>query len=278
MAKEKSKDNSQLVQHLRQLASELGESSSALSPRKAKVVREEIGGLVEELGRLMVQLDPVREPESFFDPSNPRTIGKFIGVALVAQERHPLTAIPAFYGSGVYALYYNGPFAAYAPLVGTENPIYVGKADPQETTAKGPREQGMRLCSRLGDHLRTIKKATTTLKPEDFTCRYLVVQSGAQTAAEDYLINLFKPIWNDEMRLAYGVGKHGDDPKTRANLRSPWDTLHPGRDWAHRDESIGDAVPHDKAISEIEAHFLSHAPYQSLEVVLKRFVEDLKQR
>jgi hypothetical protein len=166
----------------------------------------------------------------------------------------------------------------YQPIAETENPIYVGKADPASPSAKTPREQEQRLSGRLKDHARTIRKATTTIDIAHFTCRHLVVQSGWQTAAEDYLINLFKPIWNDEIGICYGVGKHGDDPGTRGNLRSPWDTLHPGRDWAHRDPNIRDARPRDQIATEMAAHFALHAPFATVESVLKQFFDDLKQR
>jgi hypothetical protein len=267
-----------LLEHLRKLAGELAEGATNLTGRKATIARREIGIVVEELTRTMVGLDPIREPESVFDPANPRTVGRFVGIALVAQDRHPLSSVPAFYGSGVYALYYDGPFEPYARIVGSENPIYVGKADPSNPAAKTPREQGQRLSVRLKDHARSIRKATTTVGIEHFSCRYLVVQSGWQTAAEDYLINLFKPVWNDEINICYGIGKHGDDPGTRGNLRSPWDTLHPGRDWAHRDQSISDARPQERIVSEISAHFKLHPPFANVESTLKQFYDDLKQR
>lgn len=235
----------ELVARLRAMADELAASATNLPTKQANAVRQELGGVVEELSRVMVGLDPIREPASVFDPANPRTMGRFVGIALVAQDRHPLASIPSFYGSGVYALYYDGPFAPYAPLVGSENPIYVGKADPATPAARTPREQEQRLSGRLKDHARTIRKATSTLDIAHFTCRHLVVQSGWQTAAEDYLINLFKPIWNDEIGVCQGIGKHGDAPERRNHPRSPWDTLHPGRDWAHTNPATLDAKPRD---------------------------------
>lgn len=278
MAKSRKGGEESLLERLRELADQLAATATSLSGRRATLVRREIGVVVEELARVMVGLDPVKEPESVFDPANPRTVGRFVGIALVAQDRHPLASVPSFYGSGVYALYYDGPFETYAPVVGTENPIYVGKADPANPAAKTPREQEQRLSGRLKDHARTIRKATSSLDIEQFSCRYLVVQSGWQTAAEDYLINLFKPIWNDEIGICYGIGKHGDDPGTRGNLRSPWDTFHPGRDWAHRDQNIRDARPRDQIVSEISAHYKLHPPFASVESVLKQFFDDLKQR
>lgn len=85
-------------------------------------------------------------------------------------------------------------------------------------------EQGAKLCGRLSDHRKNIDKATSTLNLTDFEFRSLVVQSGWETAAEDYLIHLFSPIWNSETNILYGLGKHGDSATTRANKRSPWDT------------------------------------------------------
>lgn len=89
--------------------------------------------------------------------------------------------------------------------------------DPASKTAI---EQGDRLASRLlNDHRRNILKATTTLRLDDFDYRVLVVQTGWQASAEDFLIHLFKPIWNNEIGICYGFGKHGDRPETRVNLR-----------------------------------------------------------
>ena len=104
------------------------------------------------------------------------------------------------------------------------------------------------------------------------------MQSGWQTAAEDYLINLFKPIWNYQIGISYGIGKHGDAPETRANLRSPWDTLHPDREWAHRNPNIADARPKERILQEISAHYQLHPPFLTIEAILKQFFDDLKQR
>ena len=112
---------------------------------------------------------------------------------------------------------------------------------------------------------------------DDFEYRSLVVQSGWQGAAEDYLIHLFKPIWNNETGICFGLGKHGDDPHTRANLRSPWDTLHPGRDWAWRDPSMANAKSPDRIETELKVHFDTASVYKDLDRVLREFVEELRQ-
>jgi len=193
------------------------------------------------------------------------------------QPRAALDKVERFYGSGVYAIYYKGGFAPYQPISGSETPIYVGKEDPQVGNARTPIEQAEKLYGRLNDHRRNIGKATTTISIADFEYRSLVVQSGWQGAAEDYLIHLFKPVWNNETGICYGLGKHGDSPSTRANLRSPWDTLHPGRDWAHHDPSMKDARPRSQILSDLASHFGSTTIYTDLDGVMHDFIEELRQ-
>lgn len=258
---------------------ELIETTTAARPSSVarKRLDTELRELVGRVDVLLRDLDPVRQPRFMFDPGNPAVVGRFIALAMISQPRVALGQAERFYGSGVYALYYSGDFPAYEPIKATETPIYVGKADPQTETAKLPAEQGQKLYGRLNDHRRNIGKAADTIDVEDFEYRSLVVQSGWQGAAEDYLIHLFKPVWNNETGICYGIGKHGDDPKTRSNLRSPWDTLHPGRDWAWRDPNMADAKPSKQIQAELKKHFATEAIYTDLDQVLKEFVEELRQ-
>lgn len=250
-------------------------SSTTLTVPTRRKLEAEIRVVIQELGTLLNTLDPIRQPTAVFDPSNPKVVGRFVSLALVAQQRHPLANIPRFYGSGVYAIYYVGPFSAYAPIAGSETPIYVGQAAPQINNSRTPLEQGPRLCSRLSDHRKNIAKATTTLDLADFEFRSLVVQSGWETAAEDYLIHLFRPIWNSETGILYGLGKHGDDASTRANKRSPWDTMHPGRKWAGKSKE--DAKSSDTIETELTRHFAEHPAFPDLDHVLTSFIDELRQ-
>lgn len=249
-----------------------------LSNAVRKRLEENVEQLIEKLVNYIQSIHPVRNPTFVFDASNPDIIGKFVALALVAQPRIPLAEVDRFYGSGVYALYYEGDFPDYIPISGTETPIYVGKADPGSDKARNPREQGEKLSGRLKEHKRTILKASTTIKIEEFYYRSLVVQSGWQQAAESFLIHLFSPIWNNETNICYGFGKHGDDPSTRKNLRSPWDTIHPGRDWAYRDPEIQDAVPLEDLKARIAEHFKKRRIYYSLEDIFRTFVDSLRQQ
>ncbi len=246
-----------------------------LPSSKRKQLESQIKAAIDELAALLAKLDPIAQPTSVFDPSNPKVVGRFVALAMVAQDRHPLAEIPKFYGSGVYAIYYNGAFPAYQAISGTETPIYVGQAAPTVSNARTPTDQGAKLSGRLSDHRKNIVKASTTLDIAEFQFRSLVVQSGWETAAEDYLIHLFRPIWNSETNILYGLGKHGDSATTRANKRSPWDTLHPGRAWAAA--STMDAKSVGQIQAELTQHFAAYPVYPDLEGVLESFIEELRQ-
>lgn len=251
-------------------------TEKALQPKLRNRLDLALRGLVQDVEGALQRIDPIALPSMVFDPSNPKIIGRFTALALVAQDREPLGEIGKFYGSGVYAIYYRGDFEPYGPLKNSETPIYVGQAAPALANAHTARDQGPRLAARLNEHRKNIAKAETTLRVEDFEARFLVVQSGWETAAEDFLIHLFRPVWNSETNILYGLGKHGDDATTRANKRSPWDTLHPGRVWAAK--SIEDARTPDVIIGDLEAHFRSHPPLMTREELLDTFFAGLRQR
>ncbi len=243
---------------------------SAINPPRRRQLRALIGETILRLEQAASGLDPVRLPGLIFDPANPEIVGKLIGDTMLEQPRGPLGSTPRFYGSGVYAIYYIGDFPAYQPICGSNTPIYVGKADPATLDARTPIEQGERLYGRLNnDHARSVRQAekharATDVEPFiqllDFECRYLVVRSAWQRTAEDYLIGRFKPIWNDEVGICYGFGKHGDAPTTRANTRSPWDTLHPGRPWATREGNLPNPLSAEQIIERILKHYQQNSP------------------
>jgi len=267
----------ELAAQLKKISDSLaGEQVSQLRSSKARSVRKTIGEAYENLRKVMDDLDPVKHPGFVFDPSNPNIVGRLVGITMVAQSRKPLSAIDRFYGSGVYAIYYKGDFPSYRALSKKEHPIYVGKADPADMAGKTAFEQGERLAGRLNEHRKNIAKADSTLNLDDFEYRALVVQTGWQNSAENYLIHLFKPIWNSEVGICYGFGKHGDDPGTRANMRSPWDTMHPGRDWAHRDTKMRDARSADVIVEDIARHLAKYPPFKSIDQILRLFLEEIR--
>jgi hypothetical protein len=253
----------QTISEIVELAASLPADQAAyasLSASTRKRLRVELEGAVVRLNEVSLALGKIRQPGMVFDPTAPRVIGKLVGDTLLLQPRSPLTAAveEPFYGAGVYAIYYSGSFDSYLPISGKDHPIYVGKADPKELHAPTPQGQGNRLFARLKDHHRSLSKATN-LDVKDFECRFLVVKSAWVETAEDHLIEIFKPVWNKEMKVCYGFGKHGDSPGTRSNQRSPWDTLHSGRKWA----TTGDNTPNSRTVDHIKkaiaGHFQKHA-------------------
>lgn len=139
-------------------------------------------------------------------------------------------------------------------------PIPVCKASPDAMRALTPSAQGPTLFKRIKDHWSRNITKVQSLNPADFDCRYLVVKSAWVETAEDFLIEWFQPVWNDEVKICYGFGKHGDAPETRNNERSPWDTLHPGRPWATSEAN----KPNKNSVAQIRAdiaeHFTRHHP------------------
>ena len=269
---------SDLAAKLRKDLAEIAQQArnAKLSAHGRRLLNLEIERAAGDLNSLLAELDPVKRPRAVFDPGNPRTIGFFIALAMTAQPRQPLSGLQDFYGSGVYAIYYNGDFGLYAPLRGSETPIYIGQASPGNENAQTAMEQGLKLAGRLNEHRKNIERASATLRVEDFEYRALVVQTGWESGAEDYLIRLFRPIWNSETKLVFGLGKHGDSAQTRRNKRSPWDSLHAGRAWAVAD-AIADAKSPEKITQELTRHFANVPPCRKVEDILTGFIEALRQ-
>jgi len=229
-------------------------------PNEGKSESAVVRSFINESGKLLSELREFREAVS---PIHFGAIGitlgrsdgiaKFFAFSFVNQPKRPLNKLDGapFYGSGVYAIYYKGTTEkAYTGLSRTETPIYVGKSTPKNADAETVEEQGQALYKRLREHAKSISK--TNLDLSDFEFRAAPIQTGMQGAVEDFMIRLFKPIWNKEIKICFGIGKHGDDPTTRRNKRSPWDTMHPGRQWA--DQTTEDQM----ARSEIENKILRH--------------------
>lgn len=247
-------------------------NDKSLSARSRAKIRDEIARVSEDLEKALIETDPIKRPVAVFDPGNPRTIGFFIALALTAQPRVRMSEMAPRYGAGVYAIYYRGRFPEYAPIRGTETPIYVGQAAPGNQNAITPSQQGVRLSARLNEHRKNIEK-TDSLNVGDFDVRTLTIQTGWETGAENYLIRQFRPIWNKETKLVYGIGKHGDSADTRGNRRSPWDTLHPGRGWAA--DTAKDQRSKEVIRESLAKHFRETRVFKDFDSVLAAFVEAL---
>lgn len=226
-----------------------------MSTPKRRAIRAELENVMLRLNTVAQFLDLVRQPKHVFDPTSPKVIGEVVARSLLLQDKETLAAVvtQAFYGAGVYALYYRGSFDCYEPISGKDHPIYVGKANPAAMHALTAQAQGTRLHTRLKDHHRSISNAEN-LNLANFDCRYLVVRSAWVETAEDLLIDWFKPVWNNQIKVCYGFGKHGDSAGTRKNERSPWDTIRPGRPWAKSDSN----TPNRRSVAQIRADIAEH--------------------
>ena len=241
---------------------------ASLPATLARKFVEASGELMSDLQRVREQLSPVHFGSIGITLGRSDGIAKFFAFSFANQDKHNLVELEGtpFYGSGVYAVYYHGEEQkAYLPLSGTETPIYVGKADPKNSYAETVEDQGKALYARLREHARNIAK--TNLNLSDFQYRAAAIQSGMQAAVEDFMIRLFRPIWNKEVKICYGIGKHGDDPTTRKNKRSPWDTMHPGREWAA--DTTANQMERADIEAKIAVHFQQH-PIIADKVVLFR--------
>ena len=275
-----------VIDEMRERLARLRELLPGLSKPATKKVMVDLLSLMRDIEAAHADIDPIKDPGASFDPADPDTAGRLVALALIAQDRVPLGRVARTYGSGVYAIYYRGDHPLYAPISGTETPIYVGKADPETPHARTPREQGARLFGRLKDHHRMIKTVSDyalsnsrphPLRVEDFEVRRLVCATNAQLVAEKHLIAMFRPIWNNEVGICWGISKHGDSATTRANKRSPWDVIHPGRPWAMA-ESLDDKASPEVISQRIADHFAQNPPYRDTTHILNEFLSTFVQK
>lgn len=169
-----------------------------------------------------------------FNPLDKRNLGESVATALLRQEVGPLPPLGRFAGAGIYAIYYAGRYSAYH-LVAERNrggrfeqPIYVGKAVPPGARKGGfglSTAPGNALYRRLREHAKSIA-VTKNLDIREFSCRYLVSDDIWIPLGESLLIERFQPLWNV---LIEGFGIHRPGKGRMAQVRSKWDTLHPGR-------------------------------------------------
>ncbi len=255
------------------------------SPAIVRRIREGLAAHADALEAARSATDSIRMPRSTFDPADPKVVGRTVSIALLAQPLVPLADVPPAYGSGVYAIYYRGQHRLYAGISGSETPIYVGKADPAKDDGSTTREQGPKLTGRLMEHAGTIATAEASsvrmppdmsLRVSDFTCRRLVCSTNAQLVAEKHLIRTFWPIWNSETKACWGMSKHGDAASTRSNKRSPWDVVHPGRQWA-LDKRLVDSLTPNEIARRIEATLERVRPRRDHAALLEEMLAGFRQ-
>ena len=197
-----------------------------------------------------------------FNPLDKRHLGESVGQAMLRQPLLPLEDLTSFIGAGIYAIYYQGDFNAYAEIAKKNQkhdfiaPIYVGKAVPKGARKGGDLETvpGKSLFNRLKQHRRSIEEAIN-LNLTDFYCRYLVADDIWIPLGESLLIAKFNPLWN---KLVDGFGNHDPGRGRHAGLRPRWDVLHPGRSWAEKCQPREETA--DQIIIEIKEYLRNNPP------------------
>jgi hypothetical protein len=175
--------------------------------------------------------------DSVFNPLDKRNLGESVAGALLKRPVGPLPPKEKFVGAGIYAIYYEGDFPVYRPITERNNkgrfdqPIYVGKAVPPGARKGGfglDTAPGTALLRRLIEHGKSIH-GVSNLNIAHFCCRYLVADDIWIPLGESLLIERFQPLWNV---LIEGFGIHDPGGGRQKQVRSMWDTLHPGRQLA----------------------------------------------
>jgi len=176
-------------------------------------------------------------PDDQFNPLDKQNLAESLAEAMLKRPVFQLPPEEEFDGAGVYAIYYAGGFAPYKRLADKNQgddpaaPIYVGKAVPPGARKGGfglGADPGKALLKRLKEHAKSIQEAKN-LDLDDFSCRYLVCDDIWIPLGEALLIERFQPPWNV---LIEGFGIHTPGKGRKKQVRSKWDTLHPGRNLA----------------------------------------------
>ncbi|MFG1225672.1 Eco29kI family restriction endonuclease [Xanthobacter wiegelii] len=172
-----------------------------------------------------------------YNPLDKLNIAKSIESEILDRDPAPLSAAGGILGAGVYVIYYVGDFPAYAPVSAgnaggnLKMPIYIGKAIPKGGRKGGltaDASKGTALADRLGQHASSIDQAEN-LELDAFFVRHLVVDDVWIPLGENMLIETFKPVWN---RAIDGFGNKDPGRRRATQFKSPWDVLHPGRQFA----------------------------------------------
>ena len=177
-----------------------------------------------------------------FNPLDKKNLGASVAEAMLEQPPVPMTELKPFVGIGIYAIYYTGGFAPYAPLAGRNRdgqfraPLYVGKAVPSGARKGGGIGDNATTSRALFNRLREHAESLEAVKADDFDikdfyCRFLVVDDIWIPLGESLLIAKFTPLWN---ALIDGFGNHDPGSGRYNGLRPRWDVLHPGRKWAEK--------------------------------------------
>ena len=197
-----------------------------------------------------------------YNPLDKINLARSIELELLTSATQLLSEVGEIAGAGVYVIYYAGPFPAYAPVAeGNKDgqftkPIYIGKAIPKGGRKGGISTdasiRGKALGDRLKQHASSVSEAEN-LELADFFVRHLVVDDIWIPLGENMLIETFKPIWN---RAIDGFGNKDPGKRRATQYTSPWDVLHPGREFTKK--LAKSPVTQEFLLQRIQDYFAGH--------------------
>ncbi|MGH8931456.1 MAG: Eco29kI family restriction endonuclease [Egibacteraceae bacterium] len=191
--------------------------------------------------------DEYPHPEPY-NPLSEVNLARAIREELERQPIHQLL-LQAFWGAGLYALYYVGDLPLYEGVndPACVTPIYVGKAAAGRSSygvfIEGSKTR--KLLNRVHDHLRSIEEAHTNLSLMDFRVRYLVTSDVHIVLGEAGLLQAYAPVLWNTVVTGFGINQPGAG--RTGQRKSRWDTLHPGRPRAEGREL------NEKSVEELTA-------------------------
>lgn len=211
-----------------------------------------------------------------YNPLDKINLARSIEFELLSRAPESLGALKDVEGAGVYAIYYSGPFEAYAPIrsrvdnIVFDRAVYVGKAIPKGGRKGGLTKdagKGAALRDRLRQHAASIDEATN-LDLGDFWVRYLLVDDIWIPLGENILIETFQPVWN---RAIDGFGNKDPGKRRATQYRSPWDVLHPGREFA---EKLATSTMTQAFLVERVSDYFSGRPLKKLPKVVTTQIDE----
>ncbi|MGX4733151.1 Eco29kI family restriction endonuclease [Kitasatospora griseola] len=217
--------------------------------------------VADEIIRVRPQFQTLRKPpespylrQHKFDPLRPESLVHSVLQRFRAGTPYLLAEAARWAEDrGIYALYYTGAHDLYAPISGTEVPLYVG------SVAQGLRGRRSMSTStmnvRLEEHFRTLEQSRD-LNPADFVVRLLFLDDLFIAPAAELLTVESQPLWNSTLE-GFGL-RHPGRQRLMHALRPKWHELHAAPDsWANEMRSHRSV---DELREEVRRHFAAWLP------------------
>lgn len=228
--------------------------------RSGPVFREDdVRVYLKERGREVVapsQLQHRRETLRF-DPLDIDNLMLSVARTLMSEPLYYFDDLPEFGGGGLLAVYYDGGFEPYAPISGTDTPLYVGGAALSRAGVSGRRTDSRVLFQRLRRHGKSLMEIVGhEFGLRDFRCRFLVVDDIWIAPTQQLLVTMHRPLWNTVLT---GFGANEQGSTARMSRPSRWSELHSQRSTTTDRPRL---MNRDQLLERVRAHLSGDAEPQ----------------